>query len=38
MKQFTDPELEITRFDIEDMITTSGDIALPTIDNGIGWG
>lgn len=36
MKLFVEPELEITRFDIEDMIATSNK-DFEDVDNGIGW-
>ena len=40
MKLFMEPELEVTKFDVVDIISTSetDDLQLPDMDNGIGWG
>ena len=38
MKEFLEPEMEIERFNIADIITTSGDdLDIGDLDNGIGW-
>lgn len=42
MKLFTDPELEIIRFGLEDVIATSSGTGtieeIPDVNNGLGWG
>ena len=38
MKKFIAPDLDILRFDVEDIIATSTtELDLPYIDEGIGW-
>ena len=36
MKKFMEPEIEVVKFDVEDVITTSTDPENP--DDGMGWG
>jgi len=40
MKDFLEPEIEVVKFNVEDIITSSsgGDIEKPgDLDNGMGW-
>lgn len=36
MKKFMEPEIEVVKFNVEDVITTSGDPENPG--DGMGWG
>ena len=38
MKKFMEPEIEIVKFSIEDVITTSGEEAPDAGDDGLGFG
>ena len=38
MKQFLEPDLEILKFAVEDIITSSTDEeGIPDVDEGLGW-
>lgn len=38
MKKFIDPEVELIKIQAVDVITTSDDLKLPDVDDGLGWG
>lgn len=38
MKEFINPEIEILKFNVEDIMAASGGEELPDVEGGLGWG